>query len=657
MKKNSYTVILLVFFTHFWGYAFVPPVNTQINIQGHETRVPLNGKILHYATLDSNFIPTAESVSRFHPLPDRELRDEGKSGKYYHWIILSFRNNSEKLLEYYITTDNVLVGNIEYYEMANNRLRLLNKTGDELPFNSRPIKCHTFSFPVTLIPKETTSVAFRIYHGGRKLYMPIFLNPKEHAITNQERTTLFNTLVNGFVFFAVVINIALFFFSRDVSFLALALYSCSISLFEIVITGFGFQHFYPSYPQFNNTLAHFSVYFLSFSTFVFIRYYFDRNKNSPWVNHYLLSAIVIIPILTLSIWLDDEHYYSSLLIYKLLQITFISALFIGVALAIKQHKISRFYFLAFLIYAVILVAGDYVFVRQKIEENLLSSPLINGLFSFACFMFTVAKFDRFRILRDEKEAALSESVKHLENLNRYKEEVNQSLNEIVDAKTREIFDKQLEVNKALVKGEEQERQRVSMELHDGLGSLLSVMKLNLSMIADDVQKLSPETLKVYENTLQLLNKSHEELRSISHNLMPPVLERYGLQEAILNLKEEIDSKIINIDFHFVALNERLPIEIEVTIYRIIQELIQNIIRHSGANKATIQLTKEETLFTIIAEDNGKGITQNDSKSGQGLSSMKNRTIMLNGTFTIDRVQQKGTTIIVEIPLQNQKNKV
>ncbi|MFN5706197.1 MAG: sensor histidine kinase [bacterium] len=222
-------------------------------------------------------------------------------------------------------------------------------------------------------------------------------------------------------------------------------------------------------------------------------------------------------------------------------------------------------------------------------------------------MLTLALLDRFRFYKGEKDKIQLQMIDQLEELNKYRENINKDLSEKISEKTKELNQKQYEVKRALLLGEEQERKRIATELHDGMGSMLSTLKLNAESIELDDKNLSDKELIAYKNIIELIDKACIELRNISHNMLPTGMEQFGLIQSLQSILKKINtSSEINFNLDTYNLNERFNRELELSLYRITLELINNIIKHSNAKNATTQLIKNEESITLMVVDDGIG---------------------------------------------------
>lgn len=204
--------------------------------------------------------------------------------------------------------------------------------------------------------------------------------------------------------------------------------------------------------------------------------------------------------------------------------------------------------------------------------------------------------------------------------------------------------------KAVLEAEEQERQRIGKDLHDGVGQLLSALKLNLSnFISQLLPQHGPET-NTLKNSIDLADEAVREVRSISHNLMPNALLKSGLVKAVRDFVSKIDSEKLKVTLEITGLTERLDQTVETVVFRCIQELMNNIIKHSEATSITIQLLQFDKELTLLVEDNGKGFDTTLENEGIGLKNLQSRVAFLNGTMHLDSYPERGTTITIEIPL-------
>jgi signal transduction histidine kinase len=212
---------------------------------------------------------------------------------------------------------------------------------------------------------------------------------------------------------------------------------------------------------------------------------------------------------------------------------------------------------------------------------------------------------------------------------------------------------EIERLQAAMTGEERERSRIARELHDGVGGLLSAAKMNLEFARSNV----PESIKEdMATSVLLIQEAATELRKVAHNMMPALLLEEGLPKAIKlfceNLSTRDSTKIV---FQMLGVPQKLNPAFELHVYRIVQELVHNIIKHAKAESALVQIAfSDDGGLNITVEDNGVGLPENRSAAGMGFKSIAERLKVLNGKMDVESSVGCGTSIYIELE-QNQYN--
>ncbi len=215
-----------------------------------------------------------------------------------------------------------------------------------------------------------------------------------------------------------------------------------------------------------------------------------------------------------------------------------------------------------------------------------------------------------------------------------------------------LKDQELNGIDAMIEGQEKERQRIANDLHDNLGSLLATLKLHFQNLKVKKERLKTEEDVLLNKTDDLIEEAYQKVRGIAHARNAGVMANEGLLPAVKNFAAKVSSTnqlVIEVLDH--GLEERLENSLEITLFRIIQELITNIIKHANATEASIHLTHHESSINIMVEDNGNGfdISSIKPKEGMGLYSIQKRIEYLNGTIAIDTGIGRNTSIIIDIP--------
>ncbi len=212
---------------------------------------------------------------------------------------------------------------------------------------------------------------------------------------------------------------------------------------------------------------------------------------------------------------------------------------------------------------------------------------------------------------------------------------------------------------SLVEGENKERARIARELHDGLGQYLAAANMNLNAVKDSIKQLEDRKQQQFEKGMTLLKHAVTETTQISRNLMPRVVDDYGLAMAIEAMVDNYKNDNSGMEVHYYHnINElELPREVEFNMYRIVQEGLSNAVKYSEANQINIQLIKDELDLILTIDDNGKGfdIESSHFSPGLGLQTIKTRAGALGGEIEIDSHPGKGTLIHVKVPIQDKQS--
>jgi len=217
-------------------------------------------------------------------------------------------------------------------------------------------------------------------------------------------------------------------------------------------------------------------------------------------------------------------------------------------------------------------------------------------------------------------------------------------------------EQQLEIFRVTLRTQEEERRRISESLHNGLGQLMYGIQISMNQLRREKALSDPEKYDQAKNfTEKLVADAIKESRSISHELMPATLEQFGLRSAIDDVCQQLNGKI-QFDFRYKDATPRLEKFLELAVFRTVQELMLNVVKHAEATEASVRVNIEPESIHISVSDNGRGLIDTyESKSGIGLSSIRSKIKLLNGTVKIKSVPEKGTEVTVHIPVSSQKN--
>jgi signal transduction histidine kinase len=223
---------------------------------------------------------------------------------------------------------------------------------------------------------------------------------------------------------------------------------------------------------------------------------------------------------------------------------------------------------------------------------------------------------------------------------------------IAQQKIQKLEDeKKLMAAQSVMVGQEKERERIARELHDGIGVLLSTASIHFSSVEEKSDEATSEML---QKANKLLKDASREVRQISHNMMPGVLSKFGLEEAIEDLCEDVEEAgDMTVDLHLSLDEERLPENMEIMIYRIIQEMLNNAIKHAQASKVNLSLIRRDEEILIAFKDDGVGFDEASLPHGKnlGLSGIRSRIEYMGGRIELLSQPGKGTSYSIAIPVR------
>ncbi len=210
---------------------------------------------------------------------------------------------------------------------------------------------------------------------------------------------------------------------------------------------------------------------------------------------------------------------------------------------------------------------------------------------------------------------------------------------------------QLTATEAVLKGEEQERTRLAKDLHDGLGGMLSGIKFSMNSMKGNLI-MTPENAQAFERSMDMLDSSIKEMRRVAHNMMPEALVKFGLDTALKDFCNDINqSGALKINYQSIGLeNGGIEQTTAITIYRIVQELINNTMKHAAATTAIVQVTKSNNQIAVTVEDDGNGFDPVilQGAKGIGWTNIQSRVDFLKGTLDVQSAAGKGTSVHIEL---------
>jgi signal transduction histidine kinase/ligand-binding sensor domain-containing protein len=227
------------------------------------------------------------------------------------------------------------------------------------------------------------------------------------------------------------------------------------------------------------------------------------------------------------------------------------------------------------------------------------------------------------------------------------------------SRIRKINEKQKEQLETMVATQENERKRIAFDLHDDIGTRLSALRLFISSMQNNINRRNyPQASHISTNAVDLIEETIKQIREMLLNLSPSILDEFGYTTAVETLVNKINlARSIQFNLVIFGLDRRLPKHYELALYRITQELINNVIKHSEAKNVSMQIGFRDQLIILMIEDDGKGFDMSLSQAGYGLKNLQARTKLLGGSIHIDSTLSKGTSVLIEIPFQFERHEL
>ena len=284
-------------------------------------------------------------------------------------------------------------------------------------------------------------------------------------------------------------------------------------------------------------------------------------------------------------------------------------------------------------------------LEEKNEVSAFKLTQRTRFFIVLSIFLAMAAFAAFNYYRLQKHKFDSEKISAVQ-----KEEISrQKINDLENSlKIRNL--------QSVVRGQEAERTRIATDLHDSLGGMLSTLKLQYDALQLDHQELGNNN--DYHKIMGLIDEACVDVRDIARNLKPNALEKLGLTAALRDVVNRFRIKgVLDIELNIGKVDDLLDDEGCLHVYRIIQELLNNALKHAAATDIDVTVTRRQDEMVVMVEDNGKGFDRDKVQIGLGLGNLESRVNLLRGEMEIDSSLARGTSVIIHIPLINKEPEV
>ncbi len=538
---------------------------------------------------------------------------EGFSEKYF-WVYFLIKNPyKQKLI---LELNNPHIDNTQLFEISNNSVTSISKTGDHLPFFSRPIINRRFVFQLS--DQAETAYLLKVDKRFASVSFPLNLWRLRSFQNNESKSNLSFGIYFGILIFIAIVSFFVGIGLPDKLFISYSIYVSLISLYIFTQLGYSFEFFYPNIPKINSSSRVVLAVLLGSSAIDFFGRILNIKTYLPMMYKGHLITIFTLFVMLFA-WLiikqiDDQYYYYTiplLNVLYLILIGFICSVIYALIMTWKNQRKNAFLFtLAFT--SIILGALLYILIEYGvIPETLFPiNPIMVGSI-LEILILSFAMIYRIKELNDNK-------------------------NEL----TFKVSIQQKELMRAFVRGGENERKMLSAELHDNIGSNLSLLKRKIESGSSESEELKKD--------IDLLC---DDVRELSHRLIPHSLNVIGLAKSIALYCDKFQKNtgvVVNLDVYDFPI---IGGDLSLHLFRLVQEALHNIEKHAKATEIDIQLIGYENEIVLTIDDDGVGFDfTSDNKKGLGLETMKSRANAFDGIFEIASYPGKGTNILVKIPV-------
>lgn len=561
-------------------------------------------------------------AGKFNPLP---LGDYNAGfTKSYFWLAIKPSAS--------VTDQNLIVGNahinrLEFYLADQNGMRLQYLTGDHYPFKKRPISHRLFVFPLQAGIKGLYLV--KVDKSNESLQLKVEILNNEHFLQRTSRESLITGMLWGITVLLILFGSFLFITVKEKLYLYYVLYILSGTLWILADKGFGYQFLWPDSPGFASLARPVFNCIAMIMLLEFMQVFIGQTKTSIFYTPILIVKILIgLTSVAFLIYPESLYQYSIFFLGLVIFLGIITQVLVALSLLekIRQNNIQAWYYLISIFMLIVFSITELLIHSGNSvpEINYLSNYGIQTGLIIEALILTFGLAHRFNTYKNEKEHLLLE--------------VNRKQNEITER---------------IIETQELERKKIADQLHDDIGSLLSVVSIQLSSALENKHK--SDSLIKLRKAAEVLESVSETVRSISHTLNPLAIEKYGFKNAIIDLFNNINlADRLQIEYIIIGFEGHKNIDMNLIndLYRIIKELVNNVIKHSEASHCLMQVIEHEDIISIMVEDNGIGISdKNKMKNGIGIENIRAKINYFEGQIEYSDMPDGGLLINIEIPLK------
>jgi len=603
-------------------------INNNIHAQLH---ISYNGKEINYTdvgvqyafTLHNDFNDTALSsinLNQWQPLSNQKLNISYSPNCV--WIKIPVK----QLLQYgpfnYLNINNPHINFLHCWIIKNDSIvQSFAPSGDNRPYATRPLPTRGFVYPLNNVELKDCDIVIAADKRFTKLDLPIQFITESYYIQQSLTKNILIGLFLGIGFFLLIFNFYLFVSIRQNLYGWYCLYAFTILFYLCTEMGLLFQYWYPNLPMVNDVIRPAVFAFCLVPMLNFLNDLLDIKNNLPqlykfnkkWIMGFLILLIIAVATSSTGNYkIQGMWVYVNTILSPLLMFVILAEAFYCYYKRIRFAAFALISLTGFNIFIIIYALQEGMVI---VQNNFTANAHYLALF-FESMIMAAAMAWRFKFYKEDSERLQVEVRQQQENI----------FSEIA------VY-------------QEKEMQRMSTLLHDAIGADLGFLRLE----TDNMPLTESGRNKVAGHITRIGN----EVRTMSHSFSPTLLTEKGLHAAIAeNIQFIIANSAIKLQFEWIGKINKTSFQNEVIIYRIVQEILQNILKHAKAKNAILQIIAQENQISIYAEDDGIGISSLSQTKGIGLKSIEKLVSLLKGHFKIDSTENSGFSISIEFNLMN-----
>lgn len=576
---------------------------------------------------------TEIDISKIIQIPEADFLPLAATGLSFppqtkvHWVKSKLQNKTDQVKHLILEVSNPRMNLLQLFTIdQNDSLVTSIQTGDNFLFHQRAIAHRNFLFEIKLLPQQslTTYLYANKFGENIRLYFKLY---DRNFFFEQDRTEIFLlSMLIGFLLCFCLLAITYALLVREASYFWFSIYCFLITLSTVSWTGLGFKYLWFNFPLLNSTLGYTIAGSCAIVMLLLIKTFFKTSTQHVYINKLLIGLVVIvalfIPIIQVYKFFPPHYIQFITNLGLLVQVTYTLTLILVPLISYYQYrqKDALLFLLGF--------AFVFLFTMVHLLEN---ADILEGTFLTryaVTFGFLLDIFVLTIVLFRQMKQTLSSNYELELHLNQVK----------------------LESANALIKGQQQERQRLSEQLHDGVSTALAYLRMRLSSLTYDLKE--EENKRKLEPLVEAVGKIATDVRSFSHALVPFNLKHQSFHEAVEDLVETANDAVpsVNVSLDDSEFSEPTLQDFQShNLYFCLQELVFNAVKHADAHQIWIRIYENYLGLNIEVKDDGKGFDFNQSTEGIGLKNVRARADLLNAQFVVENCQT-GSSFSLILPL-------